>query len=252
MAKVLAPFKISGTLDDINFVVTEDGNNYARLKGKTGVTKEEFKNNPIFDRIRNHGKEWGYCSKKSQSFRQVAAQLFRKAKDGSFAGRSIKLLSEILEEDTVNPKGARTLEEGLKSEHIPEILIGFEGNKNCPLHQTLKTVFEYLPDKNTIRIKDFKPENHIKWPSDEATHVQLQMATADWDPVNEGFTTNYSEEVTFKKCHNGTVTLQTEIPNGNNWKISFLFIGFAIQERRKLKPLHRKNNTITIITCFKA
>lgn len=33
------------------------------MKGKTGVTSEEFKSNPIFDQIRNHGKEWGYCSK---------------------------------------------------------------------------------------------------------------------------------------------------------------------------------------------
>lgn len=251
MAKVIAPFKISGTLDDINFVVMEDGRNYARLKGKTGVTKEEFKDNPIFDRIRNHGKEWGYCSKKSQSFRQMAAQLFKKAKDGSFAGRTIKLLSEIVEEDNNNPKGFRTLDEGLKSKHIPEILIGFEGNKNCPLCQTLKTIFEYLPDKNTIQIKDFKPENHLKWPSEEATHVQLQMATAHWDPANESFTSNYSEEVTYEKCHKGTVTLQTEIPDGNSWKITFLFIGFAIQERRRTTQLHRKNNTVTIIACHK-
>lgn len=158
MAKVIAPFKIAGTLDNINFVITQDGTNYARMKGKTGVTQEKFKSNPIFDQIRNHGKEWGYCSKKAQTFRQTAAQLFHKAKDGSFAGRSIKVLAEILEEDTVNPKGCRTLEEGIKSKHIPEILIGFEGNKNCPLHQTLKTVFEYTPEKNTIRIKNSTPK----------------------------------------------------------------------------------------------
>lgn len=251
MAKVIAPFKISGTLDDINFVVTQDGTNYARMKGKTGVTKEEFKKNPIFDSIREHGKEWGYCSKKSQSFRQTAVQLFRKAKDGSFAGRSIKLLSEILEEDTVNPKGSRTLEEGIKSKHIPEILIGFEGNKNCPLHQTLKTDFKYTLERNTIQIKDFNPENHLTWPMEKASHVQLQMATADWNPVNETFSTYYSEEITVEKNHKGTITLQTEIPEGNYWKISFLYIGFAIQERGKIKQLHRKHNTVTIIACHK-
>ena len=47
MAKVIAPFKISGTLDDINFVVTADGENYARMKGKTVITTEQFKNNLI-------------------------------------------------------------------------------------------------------------------------------------------------------------------------------------------------------------
>lgn len=250
MAKVIAPFKISGTLDDINFVVTEDGNNYARIKGKAGVTKEEFKNNPIFDRIRNHGKEWGYCSKKSQSFRRIAEQLFKKAKDGSFAGRSIKLLSEILEEDTLNPKGSRTLEEGFKSEFIPEIFIGFEGNRNRPLHQTLKTAFEYTPEKHTVSINDFNPENHITCPL-EASHIQIQLATADWNPANETFTTCYSEELTLEKKHKGTITLRSEIPEGNNWKITFLYIGFAIQQRSKVTQLHRKYNTVTIIACHK-
>ncbi len=42
MAKVIAPFKISGTLDDLNFYTTNDGNNYVRMKGKTGITKEEI------------------------------------------------------------------------------------------------------------------------------------------------------------------------------------------------------------------
>jgi hypothetical protein len=46
---------IKGTIDDINFVVTASGN-YARTKGKTGVTAEEFKI-ILFDRIRNQGKD---------------------------------------------------------------------------------------------------------------------------------------------------------------------------------------------------
>lgn len=37
MAKVIAPIIISGTLDDINFVATADGGNYARMKGNTAT-----------------------------------------------------------------------------------------------------------------------------------------------------------------------------------------------------------------------
>jgi hypothetical protein len=68
MAKVIAPFKITGTLDDINLVATADGGNYARMKGKTGVTSEQFKNNPIFDRIRHQNTEFGQCATKSVLF----------------------------------------------------------------------------------------------------------------------------------------------------------------------------------------
>lgn len=251
MAKITAPFKISGTLDEINFVITEDGNNYARMKGKTGVSSQEFESNPIFNRIREHGKEWGYCSKKAQSFRQTVAQLFQKAKDGSFSGRTIKLVYEILEEDTVNPKGQRKLEEGIKSDYAPKILIGFEGNRNRPLQKTLKKVFEYCPKKNTVLLTDFNPVNHLDWPTEEASHVHLQMAVSDWDPITDTSKTCYSEEIVLEKNQIGTITLSTEIPEGNNWKIIFLFIGFALEHRRKHKPLDKKHNTVTIINCYK-
>ncbi|ESU25974.1 hypothetical protein FLJC2902T_29870 [Flavobacterium limnosediminis JC2902] len=251
MAKIIAPFKISGTLDDINFSVTADGNNYARMKGKTGVTSEEFNNNPIFDRIRDHGKEWGYCAKKAVSFRQMAVQLYKKAKDGSFAGRSNKILLEILEEDSVNPKGSRTFEEGIKSEYIPEILIGFEGNKNRPLDKVLKTAYQYNEGENTLTLSGFDPEKHLQWPEEEATHVQLQMAVADWDATTETFETNYSEEITLEKNQKTDILLKTDTLEGKNWKIVYLYIGFALQQRRKFKILHRKNNTATIINCHK-
>lgn len=251
MAKVIAPFQISGTLDDLTFYITNDGKNYVRQKGKTGITKEAFKNNPVFNPIREHGKEWGYCSKKAVHLRQIAAPLFQKAKDGSFAGRCIKLLSEILDEDNYNPKGSRTLEEGIKSEYIPEIVVGFEGNRNCPLSRTLQTLYEYNPKNNTLAIRDFHPEIHLAWPEEPATHVQLQLATTDWNPTNDTFTTHYSEEVTIAKNHKDTLTLYTDTPEGNNWKMSFLYIGFLNQQRKKITLLHRKNNTVTLIACHR-
>ncbi len=55
MAKVFASFKIVGTLDDLNFYVDQNNENIVRRKGKTGVTSEEFKRNPVFANARNHG-----------------------------------------------------------------------------------------------------------------------------------------------------------------------------------------------------
>lgn len=128
MAKVVAPFLIKGTIDDINFVVTASGGNYARIKGKTGVTAEEFKSNPIYDRIRNQGKEFGQCVKKAALFRQLAARFNSLAKDGSVAGRTNKLLFEILKEDHSQPIGQRNLQEGLKTANGRDLLLLFESN----------------------------------------------------------------------------------------------------------------------------
>lgn len=132
MAKVIAPFKISGTLDDLNFINSQEGN-FVRMKKERALTSEEFKKNPIFDRIRQQGKEMGYCAIKSRQFRMLAVQFFKKSKEGSFAGRANKILLEILAEDNLNPTGQRTLEEGMKSPFLNEILVGFEGNKYRPL-----------------------------------------------------------------------------------------------------------------------
>jgi hypothetical protein len=247
MAKVIAPFKISGTMADINFVITADGENYARMKGKTGITPEQFKNNPIFDRIRHQATEFGQCSKKSVLFRFIANRFNRLAKDVSFAGRTNKMLFEILEEDTTQLKGQRTLLEGLKTKDGKQILIGFESNKLRPLRAVLKVKEQHNPHNQTLSLLNFIPREHLDWP-EEATHVHLALALANWDFENENFNTCYSEEIILaKESEKQTLTIQTEVPTGNHLHLTFFFIGFAKQDRKKYNLLHRKNNTATII-----
>lgn len=116
MAKVIAPFKIVGTFEDLTFYLDQENNNLVKTKGKPGITSKQFNENPIFTKVKNHGKEFGRCSKKSQNFRAIALQFYNRAKDVSFAGRANKLMLEILNEDTSNQQGDRTVENGLKSE----------------------------------------------------------------------------------------------------------------------------------------
>lgn len=247
MAKVVAPFLLRGTIDDINFVVTADGKNYARSKGKTGVTTTQFNNNPIFDRIRSQGQEFGHCAKKSIFFRQLAARFNNLAKDGSVAGRANKLLFEILQEDTTQPLGLRALAVGLKTNDGRELLLFFESNKLRPLRQVLKIKEQYNPDNQTITLTDFLAGQDADWP-EEATHLHLASATANWDFENDTFNTCYSNEIILEKeSEKQTIILTTNKPIGNHLHLTFLFIGFAKQERKKHKLLHRKNNTATLI-----
>jgi hypothetical protein len=74
------------------------------------------------------------------------------------------------------------------------------------------------------------------------------IALANWDFENETFHTCYSEEtILAKDTKKQTVILKTEIPTGNHLLLTFTYIGFAKQDRKKHKLLHRKNNTATII-----
>lgn len=248
MAKVIAPFKLSGTIDGINFADTTEGN-IARIKREKHMTSKEFYANPIYDRIRDHGKEMGYCASKSRFFRQLAVEFYKNSKEVSFAGRANKILLEILEEDTLNPKGLRTLDEGMQSPFLNEILIGFEGNKLRPLSKTLQTKFLHYPEERTIIIADFNALKHLDWP-EGSTHVHIAMATANWDYVNNTYDTCYSTEIQLaKESETQTLTLSTEKPKGNNLQLTYLFIAFAKQERRKYNLLHRRNNTVSIIAC---
>jgi hypothetical protein len=246
MAKVIGPLKLSGTLGGITFSDTTEGN-IAKEKREDYMTSEEFMANPVYDRIREHGKEMGYCSIKSRLFRQLAVNFFKNSKDVSFAGRANQILFEILEEDLLNPKGARTLLEGIKSPFLGEIILGFEGNKNRPLAKVLKTNYVHSPEKNTIKITDCIPQNHLDWP-EGATHAHFAMATSNWDFENNTFDTCYSDEIIVdKEAESQTIDLSTEKPKGNQLQLTYLYIGFAKKERRKYKPFHRRSNTVSII-----
>ncbi|WP_413999297.1 hypothetical protein ACMDB5_01630 [Flavobacterium sp. W1B] len=247
MVKIIAPFLIKGTIDDLNFVVTADGKNYARIKGKTGLTAEAFKNNPIFATIRNHGHEFGHCAKKTVIFRQLAVHFNKLAKEGSFAGRANKLLFEILQEDTTQPQGKRTLSEALKTSEGKELLVGFESNCLRPLHKVLKIKEHYNQDNQTVTLTDFNPNDHLDWP-EEATHVHLAIAVSNWNYENDTFDSCYSEEIIMsKESPMQTIALTTARPQGNHLNLTFLYIGFAVQERRKYQLQHRKHNTTTLI-----
>jgi hypothetical protein len=247
MAKVIAPFLIKGTIDDINFVVTADGNNYARSKREGALTSLQFKTNPIFDRIREHGAEFGHCVKKSVVFRQLAAHFNNLAKDGSFAGRANKLLFDILQEDTINTQGKRTLSEGLKTSEGKATLLSFESNKLRPLRQVLKIKEQWHQENQTMILNNFLASEHLDWPA-EATLVHLAIATANWDFNNGNYNTCYSETLVLdKESPKQTLRLSTTRPEGNNLQLTFIFIGFAKLERKKNKYLHRKNNTATLI-----
>lgn len=248
MAKVIAPFKIVGTLDDLTFYLDQENNNLVKTKGKPGITSKQFHENPIFIKVRNHGKEFGRCSKKSQNFRAIALQFYKRAKDVSFAGRANKLMLEIMNEDTSNEQGDRTVENGLKSEEAKSFFIGFEGNKTRSLPKVLKTKYQWNDDLNQITINKFNPKKHLLWPETECDNVHFAVASANWNYEENKFTTEYSEEIIINKEDKPTdIVLKTQQPEGKELKLVFLFIGFSIQERKKVKELKRSNNTVSII-----
>jgi len=250
MAKVIAPFKIVGTLDDLNFYVDQNNENIVRRKGKTGVTSEEFRKNPVFSNVRNHGKEFGRAVKKAQIFRRIAHYFNNRAKDGSFAGRANKLMLEIIQEDTSNMSGERTFENGILVPEAITYFIGFEGNKTRPFNKVFKATWDWSATARQLTLNNFDPRTNIEWP-DQAQQVHLGIAHAQWNYVDGSFETHYSREVLIQKEEEPqTIQLTTDYhasDTENTIQLVFLFIGFSIQERKKVKEMKRINNTVSII-----
>lgn len=247
MAKVIAPFKIVGTLDDLNFYVDETNTNRVRVKGKTGITKKQFKENPIFNRVREHGLKMGRASKIAQNFRMLAIRFNNRAKDGSYAGRGNKLFLEILNEDTTNPNGQNSFEKGMKSQDAITYFIGFEGNKLRPLKKVLKTKWDWNSEKAELQLKNFHPEKQLDWP-EKAEAVHLAIAYANWNYKENKYGTEYSNEIIIEKEEKpADVVLKTNIPEGNDIQLVFFLIAFSTIERKGYKELKRSNNTVSII-----
>ncbi|MBF6640273.1 hypothetical protein IVB69_02145 [Flavobacterium sp. J49] len=247
MARVIAPFKITGTIDELNFYIDQNKVNRVREKGKTGVSSEEFKRNPIFEKVKKHSKEFGRAVKYAQGFRATAYHFFNRAKDGSFAGRANKLMFEIIEEDATNQHGERTLENGLLSPDTNKYFEGFEGNKLRPLNNVLKAAWSWEETTSLLTINNFNPKTSIDWP-ENAQQVHLAIARSNWNYTESKFTTHFSEEIILQKEEATTnLQLQTSIPPSNHLQLLYLFIGFSTQERKKTKELKRSNNTVTII-----
>ena len=198
MAKVIAPFKIVGTLDDLNFYLDENKTNLVRTKGKTGVSKEEFKRNPIFTKVKNHGKEFGRAVKIAKKFRALAHYFNNRAKDGSFAGRANKLILEIIQEDIENPHGLRTFENGIQIEHVKNYFVGFEGNKLRPLKKIIKTNWTWEEEESILKINNLNLLEDIDWP-EKADNVHFAIARANWNYLENKFETHYSQEIALNK-----------------------------------------------------
>ncbi|WP_329805050.1 hypothetical protein [Flavobacterium facile] len=247
MAKVKAPFKIKGTLDDLSFYIASE-ENLVRQKGNSGITKEQFAKNPIFDRIRQQSSEFGSCSQKSKVFRLLAKQFYDKAKEVSFAGRVNKLLFEILQEDTTNKIGERKIENGLQIPEIDEILVHFEGNKLRPLKKVLKKEITFDWKQNKCNLTSINVEQDILWPEQEANQIHLQLAIANWNCKDDEFENQYSNEIILEKENTKkTIDFKLEQLQTKDLWIAYLFIGFSYKERRNAIPLHKKWNTTTII-----
>ena len=182
MARQKGIIKLKGTIGDISFYKTTDGH-LAREKG--GVEKDRIMTDPVFQRTRENGSEFGRAGKGGKLIRNSIRLLLQNAKDKRVTSRLTKDLVAVVKTDPVNERGERTIQDGDFG-----LLNGFDFNIRGKLGTTLFAPFDVTYDRVTgdvtADLDPFSPIVRIAAPGG-TTHFQLVMAAAELDFVNESF-----------------------------------------------------------------
>ena len=177
MARQTGLIKLKGTLDNVNFYKTKDGN-LARMK--TSVDAKRVANDPAFERTRENGAEFGSSAASGKLLRDAVRPMAMNASDGKVTSRMTKLMTVIKNLDTQSIRGKRVVALGIQDPAGIASLKGFDFNKDAILGSILYKPFTVDPATGEIVITDLQPQNEIVWPQG-ATHVQLSCGFVGLD-----------------------------------------------------------------------
>jgi hypothetical protein len=224
MARQNGLFKIKGTLDNVTFYKSVDGD-LARMK--TSVDKDRIANDPAFQRTRENGAEFGASASAGKLTRDAFRPIALNATDNRVVSRMTKLMTDIKNLDTTSPRGARNVGVPMATTSGKALLKGFEFNASALLSGTLFKPYAVNTTTGAITISGLIPLNDVVFPS-SATHVSF---TGGYGNINYA-----TGEVNFKLTNvqnipiNGTssnVTLTpTALPTGTGAKVFLLKMEF--------------------------
>lgn len=182
MAKQKGIMKLEGTIGGITFYKSKDG---YLAKEKSGVPADRIANDPVFQRTRENGAEFGRAGKAGKILRNALRALLQNTSDSRMVSRLTTEFIKVIQEDATNPRGERNVIDG-----EAEFLEGFDFNVNGKLGTTLyapfTTVIDRVAGTLTANLPAFVPLNMIAAPGG-TTHFKIISAGAEVDFENEVF-----------------------------------------------------------------
>ncbi len=110
MARQNGIIKIDGTLENLTFYKTQDGN---LVKTKSGVSADRIANDPNFQRTRENGAEFGSVATAGKLLRDAVRNLMMNASDNRVTSRITQVMTAIKNYDTTSVRGKRTVAVGI-------------------------------------------------------------------------------------------------------------------------------------------
>lgn len=177
MARQSGLIKLKGTLDNVNFYKTKDGN-LARMK--TSVDAKRIANDPAFARTRENGKEFGNSAKAGKLVRDTLRPLMMVAADGRVTARMTKVMTAIKTFDGTSSRGNRKVVVGIADPAAKALINGFNFNIKSNLGSVLHKPFTVTPATGEVVIQELIPLNDLSFPTG-ATHFSIRSAWAGLD-----------------------------------------------------------------------
>lgn len=188
MAKQKGIIKLEGTIGDITFFKSKDG--YV-AREKSGPTADQIANDPVFERTRENGKEFGRAGKAGKILRNAIRSLIQNAADSRAVSRLTKEMMKVVKADATNARGLRNVIDG-----ETELLEGFDFNINAKMGTTLYAPYTVTVDRvtgvMTLNVPSFAPANMVAAPAG-ATHFKIVSAGSEIDFEQDVHTTDVHE-----------------------------------------------------------
>lgn len=220
MARQVGLLKLVGTLGDISFYKAVYG---YLARSKSGVDRKTILTDPRFQRTRENAFEFGRGAKSGKLVRDAFRPFVQNANDSMTVQRLTQKMMKVLQSDTINERGMRTVSQGELS-----LLKGFDFNINANLDTTIQTGFEAKFDRvagaASLDLNTHFPKRDIKAP-DGATHykVLIGVAALDFDELHFQVSMDTSEMFAYNNSPIPATTLTASLSTNETRRVIMVF-----------------------------
>lgn len=224
MARQNGILKIEGTLENLTFYKTQDGN---LVKTKGGVSGDRIASDPTFQRTRENGAEFGNAATAGKLLRDAIRNLMLNASDNRVTSRITQVMTNIKNNDTTSVRGKRTVAVGVGVAAGRALLKGLNFNDSAILGAILYKPYAVNTTTGVITIAGLVPQTDVVFPTG-ATHMSLTGAMGNINFATGVFDVRLTNVLNLAINATSTaVTLTpTAVPAGTGTRIFLLKIEF--------------------------
>lgn len=202
--------KYVGTLGEIrHFKIKGLPDYFAGLKG--GPTKEQVKNDPVFERTRENMNEFAGCAKAGTSVRTAFSSLLTTMADSRLTGRLTSIMKKINLEDQTEARGYRAILITAQPQYLQQVV--FDQSVNFDSVVTAPYTVSHVAARNeaTLDVPSFNPAASLVAPAG-ATHFRLINAIGVISDFAYNANTNSYEPIDATNNEKGIVAYSSYLP----------------------------------------